>query len=58
MIELNRIYNENCLEGMKRIPAGSVDVIATDPPYAMTATDKTGLAKMAITLRRPSDVHM
>ena len=33
MIELNRIYNEDCLEGMKRIPDGSIDCILTDPPY-------------------------
>ena len=33
MIELNRIYNEDCLEGMKRIPDGSVDLVLTDPPY-------------------------
>ena len=33
MIELNKIYNEDCLEGMKRIPAGSVDLVLTDPPY-------------------------
>jgi len=33
MIELNKIYNEDCLEGMKRIPDGSVDLVLTDPPY-------------------------
>ena len=33
MIELNKIYNENCLEGMKRIPDGSVDCVVTDIPY-------------------------
>ena len=33
MIELNRIYNEDCLEGMKRIPDGSVDCILCDLPY-------------------------
>lgn len=33
MIELDKIYNEDCLEGMKRIPDGSVDLIVTDPPY-------------------------
>lgn len=33
MIELNKIYNEDCLEGMKRIPDKSVDLIVTDPPY-------------------------
>ena len=35
MIELDKIYNEDCLEGMKRIPDGSVDLIVTDPPYSM-----------------------
>ena len=33
MIELNTIYNEDCLEGMKRIPDKSVDIIVTSPPY-------------------------
>lgn len=37
MIELNRIYNEDCLEGMKRIPDGSVDCIICDLPYGTTA---------------------
>lgn len=32
-LELNAIYNEDCLEGMKRIPDKSVDCIITDPPY-------------------------
>ena len=32
-MELNKIYNEDCLEGMKRISDGSVDLIVTDPPY-------------------------
>jgi len=26
MIELNRIYNEDCLEGMKRIPEGEKNI--------------------------------
>lgn len=30
---LNQIFNEDCLEGMKRIPDGSIDCIITDPPY-------------------------
>ena len=33
MIELNTIYNEDCLETMKRIPDGTIDLILTDPPY-------------------------
>lgn len=31
------IFNEDCLEGMKRIPDGSVDMILTDLPYGITA---------------------
>ena len=37
MIEIDKIYNEDCLEGMKRIPDGSVDVIICDLPYGTTA---------------------
>lgn len=33
MIELNKIYNEDCLEGMKRIPDCSIDLTVTSPPY-------------------------
>lgn len=35
-MELNTIYNEDCLEGMKRIPDGSVDMILCDLPYGTT----------------------
>lgn len=34
-IELNTIYNEDCMEGMKRIPDGSVDCIICDLPYGV-----------------------
>ena len=37
MIELNKIYNEDCLEGMKRMPDKSVDMILCDLPYGTTA---------------------
>lgn len=37
MLELNRIYNEDCLEGMKRIPDGSVDCVICDLPYGTTS---------------------
>lgn len=35
-IELNTIYNMDCLEGMKAIPDGSVDAVITDPPYGIS----------------------
>ena len=37
MIELNKIYNEDCLGGMKHIPDKSVDMILCDLPYGTTA---------------------
>ena len=33
MLELKKIYKEDCLEGMKRIPDGSISLIVTEPPY-------------------------
>lgn len=33
MIELDKIYNEDCLEGMKKINDNSIDLIVTSPPY-------------------------
>lgn len=35
-MELDKIYNEDCLEGMKRIPDGSIDCIICDLPYGTT----------------------
>lgn len=37
MIELDKIYNEDCLVGMQRIPDGSVDAVICDLPYGTTA---------------------
>ena len=35
-MEINKIYNDDCLNIMKSMPDGVVDLIATDPPYKMT----------------------
>lgn len=36
-MELNKIYNEDCLIGMEKIPDKSVDMILCDLPYGTTA---------------------
>ena len=36
MIELDNIYNMDCLEGMKQIPDGTVDAVICDLPYGTT----------------------
>lgn len=33
---LDTIYNEDCLQGMKRIPDGSIDAVICDLPYGTT----------------------
>ena len=40
-MEINKIYNEDCLEGMKRIADNSIDLVVTDPPYTMTKRGKS-----------------
>ena len=32
-IEKDKIYNCDCLEGMKHIPNASIDLVVTSPPY-------------------------
>ena len=33
-MEINKIYNESCLETMKRMDDNSIDLVVTSPPYA------------------------
>lgn len=39
-MELNKIYNEDCLEFMKKMKENSVDAIVTDPPYGLSFMGK------------------
>lgn len=32
-MDLNKIHTEDCIEGMKRLPDNSIDLIITSPPY-------------------------
>jgi len=36
-MELNKIYNQDCLEGMKLIPDRSIDMVLCDLPYGSTS---------------------
>lgn len=40
MIEIGQIYNQDCLEGMKQIDDGTVDLIIADPPYWKVVGEK------------------
>ena len=32
---MNKIYNQDCIDGMKTIPDGKIDLVVTDPPFAI-----------------------
>lgn len=34
-MKVDVIYNKDCLEGMKRLPSKSIDLVVTDPPYGV-----------------------
>jgi len=42
VLELNKLYNMDCMEGMKQLDNGSVDLIITSPPYNLGKTHHTG----------------
>ena len=52
MIELNKVYNEDCLEGMKRIKDKSIDMILTDIPYGEVSKNGEDRAKYSGQLRK------
>ena len=40
MLDLNKCYNLDCLDGLGEVDDNSVDLIATDPPYAISFMSK------------------
>ena len=42
MIELNKIYNENCLDTMSKMDDKSIDLVITSPPYNLGKNHHTG----------------
>jgi DNA modification methylase len=39
-MELNKIYNIDCLDGMKQLDDNSIDAVVTDPPYGIAFMNK------------------
>ena len=40
MKKVNKIYNANCLDIMKKIPDNSIDLVFADPPYNLQLKDQ------------------
>lgn len=45
MLELNKLYNMDCMEGMKQIPDKYFELAIVDPPYGISITDSGRLGK-------------
>ena len=41
-MDIDKIFNQDCIDGMKIIPDESIDLIVTDPPYRLTARGNSG----------------
>ena len=39
-IEINKIYNQNCIEGMASIPKNKIDLVITDPHLQLILRQK------------------
>lgn len=42
MLELNKIHNMDCMDGLKLLKNESIDLIVTDPPYRVTSRGNVG----------------
>jgi site-specific DNA-methyltransferase (adenine-specific) len=42
-MERNKVYNEDCLEFLKKVPNSSVQLIIVDPPYKLEMPEKSGV---------------
>lgn len=49
MLELNQLYNMDCLEGMKQFPDKYFELAVVDPPYGININHNIG--------RRKGDKH-
>jgi hypothetical protein len=50
-IEINKIYNQNCIEGMNLIPKNKIDLVITDPPFAINFKSKKSQLQIEIASR-------
>ena len=53
MIQLNKIYNEDCLKFTERLQEQFIDVVLTSPPYNITENLKALTAKILIDVFLP-----
>ena len=50
MLELNKLYNMDCMEGMKQFPDKHFELAIVDPPYGINVDEN--MAKNSCTSER------
>ena len=55
MIDIDKIYNMDCLEGMKQIPDGTIDCCVTSPPYNKGEKKNSGKLVSAVVYENYKD---
>lgn len=58
MLELDKIYNMDCIEGMKQIDDNSIDAVITDPPYFAPAQHYSTNRKRITFQRKVGDLSI
>jgi site-specific DNA-methyltransferase (adenine-specific) len=58
VLELDKIYNMDCLDGLKEIPNRSIDVVLTDPPYFLPINSYVGTRKNGYHKRTLADASI
>ena len=53
MLELDKLYNVDCMQGMKEFPDKYFDLAIVDPPYGINATKKSIFAQRKAIWERP-----
>ena len=46
MLEMNTLYNMDCMIGMKEFPDGFLDLAVVDPPYGLDKSSVQGSGKL------------
>ena len=57
MLEMNTLYNMDCLEGMRLMPDGYFDIAIVDPPYGLDKSSTQGSGKLKNRTFNTGDIH-
>lgn len=57
MLEMNTLYNMDCLEGMRLYPDGYFDIAIVDPPYGLDKSSTQGSGKLKNRTFNTGDIH-